>query len=730
MEAKVRLKSKKREKMGKIWAKRVGERFQTLEEHTLWVLEAVFGGIDIERAEQIAQIVGWNREKLLDALFFTAYFHDIGKGTREFQATILKGSPSYHSLYGALLFWNDPHFSFSPGVSPLFFAILTHHTLFPYHTDRVSSFTYLPEVEEFFSNYPLFFRKFRGRECPYTFNFTPSPSPVPLNLLTHRLNRLKFQREGFHRFRLLYSFLSGHLTRGDWEASGKFGAGVEIPSYPHRQKLKFPFSLRQFQRELGECQGSVVVEIPTGKGKTEGGLLWAHQNLRGPAGKIIYTLPTSTTSNKLYQRLKGHFGERVGLIHSSAKVVLEEEYIQERGEVDDYFLGRLPFIKNFTLPVTASTLDALLKSFINIGRFNLITANYLNSAVIVDEVHSYDLKFMGFLKKFLELSDQLGVPVAIMSASIPTPVKELLGLERYPTITQPELFKKKANQIFKRPFPVEEAVEEILEHYHRGKKVLVIKNTIAGATRLYQTLRNFAPNSLLYHSAFRKVDRQRKEELIFQKLQSPGGFILIATQVVEISLDIDFQLLYTDVAPIDSLIQRMGRVNRRKNPETPGAVYIYQVENSRPYLPFLVEKSWEILEEGYFPISHYRRWLDILYTQFFHSSQFQLLKYEKFLPSYRKYDQKLEELLGIRKSEDNYDLRDIELPKGEFLLYSDYIDGKREYRYTISLPYPIFRNWIHPTPPEEKIRYPVLSDGVLYTFEEGVQVKEENFEFI
>ena len=276
----------------------------------------------------------------------------------------------------------------------------------------------------------------------------------------------------------------------------------------------------------------------------------------------------------------------MGLIHSSAKFYLEKRYEEENGEIDEFFKSDFLISKNFSKPITVSTIDSLLKHFINIGRFNIVTKNFLNSIVIIDEVHSYDFKLLGFLKRFLELCDEMNVKVCLMSATIPNKIKELLNLNRFELITQKELFFKKANRIEKKECFLEDDIDLIVQNYKEGKKVLVIKNTVSAATKIFKKLKQSCKNIMLYHSTFRKIDRDKKEKLIFKKLEEKKAFILVATQVVEISLDIDFDVMFSDNAPIDALIQRFGRVNRKKNPQKIGIIYIYKVKNSKPYKDF------------------------------------------------------------------------------------------------------------------------------------------------
>jgi CRISPR-associated endonuclease/helicase Cas3 len=86
-----------------IWAKKLNDEYQTLQEHTLWVVEEALKQIDDKTLQKVANISGWSTDKIKDLIFFSAYFHDMGKATTEFQNTIKSGTQSYHPLYGAFL---------------------------------------------------------------------------------------------------------------------------------------------------------------------------------------------------------------------------------------------------------------------------------------------------------------------------------------------------------------------------------------------------------------------------------------------------------------------------------------------------------------------------------------------------------------------------------------------------------------------------------------------------
>ncbi|RBQ25784.1 CRISPR-associated helicase Cas3' [Arcobacter sp. CECT 9188] len=722
-----------------IWAKKLDDKYQSLEEHTLWVVEEALKQIDDKTIQKVANISGWSIEKIKDLIFFSAYFHDIGKATIEFQNTIKNGTKSYHPLYGAFLLLNIKDFIYKDEgfTNLLVIIVLSHHSLFPktYSLDNCH-FTFLSGCKSFQNNYKSLYEKsFNNKECLYNFNFKEVKKEDYLkyiNILEKQHSRINH----LSKFRMLYTYISGILNIADWIASARFSQTTPKttfnPIIPTKQKFTSLLTfkkLRDFQEELSSFNQSVLVEIPTGEGKTEGSLLWAINNIYDKNTKIIYTLPTQTTSNKLYERVQNFFEkDECGLIHSNAIIFLQNEYERDNGVVDEQFKSNFLVSKTFNKPITVSTIDSLLKYFINIGRFNIATKNFLNSVIIIDEVHSYDFKLMGFLKKFLELCNEYEVKVCLMSASIPNKLKELLNIQNYPIITQNDLFKKKANEIIKKDCELDEDFKFIYEKFKESKNILIIRNTVKSATDTYNYLKEtFSLNNkkiLLYHSTFKKKDKIKKECLIFEKLKSDKPFILVATQIVEMSLDIDFNLMFTDNAPIDSLIQRFGRVNRKKNEDIKGEIYIYKKKCIKPYTnEALLNLTFQTIQNGYYELGKYVKWLNIVYDKLFENDiEFKNVKTRLFDPAYLKYDKTIKQLNGIEKSLDNYDLRDIELHKNDYLLYGDYMKGRIEYDYTISLPIYHEKQYLYKT--QEELNYKILN--LEYSFEKGIIISDEN----
>lgn len=707
---------------------------QSLELHTAWVIEESLKLIDENSLKKVSKLSGFTNSKIVDLIFFSAYFHDMGKATMEFQSTIKGGKKSYHSLYSASVLVGIEDFDFleeNRYINLLLVIALTHHTLLPYGVKDVK-FEFLDEAEVFFNGYKKSYEKYLKKSCEYNFEFEiEQDMRVELEAIEDELQYIKNN----HKLRILYTYVSGILNLADWLASARFSGtttSITFQTQPSKEDfikyLSFD-TLRYFQESISNSSKSVLVEIPTGEGKTEASLLWAINNIDNNHSKIIYTLPTQTTSNKLYERVQKFFDKKeCGLIHSSAKIFLEKEYERENGQVDDIFKSDFLLSKSFNKPITVSTIDSLLKYFINIARFNIATKNFLNSVIIIDEVHAYDFKLMGFLKRFLELCNEMEVKVCLMSASIPNQIKKLLNVDDYSLISQKDLFEKKANEIIKVDGFLDDDLNTIIENFEANKNILIIRNTVKNATQTYKELQKLGVDRediVLYHSTFKKRDRTKKEDFIFEKPKSTKSFILVATQIVEISLDIDFDLMFSDNAPIDSLIQRFGRVNRQKSVDKKGEIFIYQVANPLPYRDTMLDLTFDTIEEGYFELGKYVEWLNIVYDRLFEDDITITNEITRlFDEAYDKYDKTLKKLGGIKKSPDNYDLRDIEQSKNDYLLYDDFmnekINPKDYYEHTIALPYYLEREFEHTLPSEiaERLFYKVLK--LDYSFEEGI----------
>jgi len=310
---------------------------------------------------------------------------------------------------------------------------------------------------------------------------------------------------------------------------------------------------------MNNSEENILTIAQTGMGKTEASLLWNGNN------KSFFFLPLQTTNNAIYDRIKSmvktDIDNRVGLLHSNNLL----EYTNEENSdvIEHYKLS-----KQFSLPVNVSTIDQLFDFVFKYKGYELKLSTLSYSKVIVDEIQMYDAKLLAYLIYGLEELNKFGTKICITTATLAPFIKDLLteNIEfKMGTFTN-DLIRHNL-KIYK-----SELTEDyILEHYNMHKndksnKTLIVVNTVKKAQELYEKLiENGVKNVNLLHSKFNKNDRLKKEKEIIEdgKTENKKHCIWISTQIVEASLDIDFDYLFTELSDLSGLLQRLGRCNRK-----------------------------------------------------------------------------------------------------------------------------------------------------------------------
>lgn len=334
------------------------------------------------------------------------------------------------------------------------------------------------------------------------------------------------------------------------------------------------FKFRKFQSD-SLTEGSILAIAPTGSGKTEASLIWASQ--KSEYSKILYLLPTRVTSNAIYRRLKHYFGENnTAVVHSSALLYRKEIDDEKKYEKIEYLKDKT-FFKN----ITVCTIDQVLTQGFNLGYWEIKTFHLLHSRIIIDEIHLYEPYTLGLIIATIEyLKEQFEAEFFIMTATMPSKLKGLLQktlkISNQNLIQDTELLNEARNMFEVRDKLVDEIDEEIKNAISNYQKVLIVVNTVDEAIRLYEKYEKESEYTICFHSRFIQKDRFKKEQDILRREKEKLPMLLIATQVVEVSLDIDFDILFTENAPIDAIIQRAGRVNRSRNKDKKSKVIIFQ----------------------------------------------------------------------------------------------------------------------------------------------------------
>lgn len=378
----------------------------------------------------------------------------------------------------------------------------------------------------------------------------------------------------------------------------------------------FGFEPREIQKTLYESvktSGVCILEAPMGMGKTEAALYIAYKMLEeGKANGIYFALPTQLTSNKIYSRvlkfldkiLDSDF-EPLKLLHSSANLEITSIIANDDdGENDGNEKSWFDFSKRGILaPFAVGTVDQALMSVINVKHSFVRAFGLAGKVVILDEIHSYDSYTGSILNTLIQFLKNVGCTVILLSATLTESQKNKIlqnttSLNQdYPLITKIDSEISGLRQIdfgkieeignFKSEnknvsISVEElidenyenAIEKVLDKAFNGEQILWIENTVADAQEIYKLFKAKVQNQIecgLIHSRFIKKERSKNEEKWVSlygadgtEKRKTGGRILVGTQVLEQSIDIDADFLVTKICPTDMLLQRIGRLWRHK----------------------------------------------------------------------------------------------------------------------------------------------------------------------
>ena len=365
----------------------------------------------------------------------------------------------------------------------------------------------------------------------------------------------------------------------DWLASAdseeRLPINHTLTSSALRKKLKAKveqegrtYEKRPFHAAFEGTKGNILAVAPTGAGKTEAALLWA---TNGKATKIVFLMPTMVTSNSLYERMKTHYflEKECGLTHSGADTYFAQQNDLEQDNTPSDFRLTLRQFGAFMAPVTVATVDQMLTSGFNIGLWCQKEWALVGSRVVFDEIHAYQSYTLGLITAAVEKVNLLGGNVCIMSATMPAFLRAhfqtLLGVSA-PIVAEELMSRQKCHWEY-RETGVGEMAGEIQDYLRQGKKVAIVFNTVRAAQAAYRKWKEMLGGEriLCYHGQFIMKDRQEKEAALLKKDEKgrPINYdLVIATQAIEVSLDISFDVMYSECAPMDSLIQRAGRCNR------------------------------------------------------------------------------------------------------------------------------------------------------------------------
>ncbi|MDE0397715.1 MAG: CRISPR-associated helicase Cas3' [Candidatus Poribacteria bacterium] len=321
-----------------------------------------------------------------------------------------------------------------------------------------------------------------------------------------------------------------------------------------------------FQEVSGETIGQLMLSAPTGSGKTEAALLWSNKNQCETLGnRVFYVLPYTASINAMYERLKELVSDdRIGMLHGKAnyfvyKDLVDKEYTYQEAAAE--VREQQDLTKKICRPYKVLTPFQLLKAFFGIRGFEMQMAEMSQGLFIFDEIHAYDPHTTALILTMIKkLRKDYDAKFCIMTATMPKFLKQMIN-DALGQLTPVEMDTQERDRFTRHRVvlldnSIHEAIPLIAERLMEGQQVMVVCNTVNQAQNVFQKLQR-TDNAKLLHSRFILRDRERIE----QELENAD--LLVGTQAVEVSLDIDFDCLFTEPAPIDALIQRFGRINRK-----------------------------------------------------------------------------------------------------------------------------------------------------------------------
>lgn len=384
-------------------------------------------------------------------------------------------------------------------------------------------------------------------------------------------------------------------------------------SFYNRQSEIYPLSMISVDNN----KKHTLVTAPTGAGKTD-------FLLRRCRGRVFYTLPFQASINAMYDRIKGDLSDtdaQVYLLHAASNLKVKD------GTVEESIMQR-----HVGASVKVLTPHQMASVVFGIKGYEAMAMDLRGCDVILDEIHTYSDVMQSIVLRIIEILVALDCRVHVGTATMPTvlyeKILELLGgndavyevkldSKTLQTFNRHQIYKLKDKK---------ESYDVIASAIDSNSKLLIVCNQVKRAQEMYENIANLYPNvkRMLVHSRYKRRDRARLETELreeFNNLENTPC-IVVSTQVVEVSLDISFDIMITECAPIDALTQRFGRINRKRTKDTIGhykPIYVIapseDEKEALPYSKEVLNKTFGVLPDdgNVMEESHVQEMIDQVY---------------------------------------------------------------------------------------------------------------------
>lgn len=531
-----------------------------------------------------------------------AILHDIGKVSPLFQQTLKKD------------FIRPPGFIFRHEIASLFFLSLLNETEKPFIIDMIAAHHKsicndiggkgLLDLDDNVRSFEIHSKGFEqwstdALEILQMFGFA-------IHSISREEARFNYEYAISHceKMRLNCSKWKGLLMAADHYASAldiraehslnKLFVNPDLSFY-NRQNNLYPLSYVS----TDDKRKHTLVTAPTGAGKTD-------FLLRRCKKRAFYTLPFQASINAMYDRIKEDLKNtdtQIYLLHAASALKIKD------GKLEEKILQR-----HIGASVKVLTPHQMASIAFGIKGYEATAIDLMGCDVILDEIHTYSDTIQAIVLKIVEILVALDCRVHVGTATMPTvlynKILELLGgIENVYEVKLPNTILETFNRhIIHKCGTLNETAPIIEDAINHNKKILIVCNKVKRSQEIYNQLKVLYPliPAMLIHSRFKRVRRQELENKLKKVFNhADDACFVVSTQVVEVSLDISFDIMITECAPIDALIQRFGRINRKRTTDTIGKykpIYVIEPPHDQndafPYDLNVLNRSYQVFHSG------------------------------------------------------------------------------------------------------------------------------------